>query len=209
MDCMKDTLFLQEHTENYNVQINPSIIPFITMMNVDDEKRFLHPYVAPVNHNELNNTKTKEIMYSILDYGNSDGKNVSQLNNLGNDAVILIGFQDNVRLYLLFQIFANLFILTQFSPLQSKSDGIDNTSILINMKVLNLLPEKKNITATLLPSTNDFDKNCLMNEEFKSFLKYDGTTGDGRTAIATYYNVLTEWNEFITIVTLFKTITIY
>lgn len=33
-----------------------------------DKEGYLNPYVAPINHNELNNTKTKDIMYSILDY---------------------------------------------------------------------------------------------------------------------------------------------
>jgi hypothetical protein len=62
MECTKDTLFLKEHTLTRNAQINPSIIPFITMMNVDDKEGYLNPYVEPINHNELNNTKTKEIM---------------------------------------------------------------------------------------------------------------------------------------------------
>jgi hypothetical protein len=38
------------------------------MMNVYDKEGYRNPYVAPINHNELNNTKTKDIMYSILDY---------------------------------------------------------------------------------------------------------------------------------------------
>jgi hypothetical protein len=74
----------------------------MTMMTVDEKKGHLHPYVAPINHNELNNTKTKEIMHSILEYRNFDG---TQLSNLGNDAVVLVGFQNNVRLYILYYFF--------------------------------------------------------------------------------------------------------
>lgn len=66
---------------------------------------------------------------------------------------------------------------------------------MINMKVLNLLTENKDIRTTLFPSNDDFYKNCF-DQEFTDFLKSDGTTPEGRTAIAKYYNVLDEWNEF-------------
>ena len=114
MDCIKDAMFLKTNTVTRNVSISPSIFPFMTMMTVDEKEGNLHPYVAPINHNELNNTKTKEIAYSILDY-NSDG---TQLSNLGNDGVVLVGFQNNVRLYILYYIFfVGLFILTHYLPL--------------------------------------------------------------------------------------------
>ena len=99
MDCIKDATFLKTHTVTCNVSIHPSIFPFMTMMTVDEKEGHLHPYVAPINHNELSNTKTKEIMSSILDYCHSDG---TQLSTLGNDAVVLVGFQNNVRLYILY-----------------------------------------------------------------------------------------------------------
>ena len=99
MDCIKDATFLKTHTVTCNVLIHPSIFPFMTMMTVDEKEGHLHPYVAPINHNELSNTKTKEIMSSILDYCHSDG---TQLSTLGNDAVVLVGFQNNVRLYILY-----------------------------------------------------------------------------------------------------------
>ena len=99
MDCIKDATFIKTHTVTSNVLINPSIFPFMTLMTVDEKRGYLHPYVAPINHNELNNTKAKEIMHSILDYCNSDG---TQLSTLGNDAVVLVGFQNNVRLYILY-----------------------------------------------------------------------------------------------------------
>ena len=107
-------MFLKTHTVTRNVSISPSIFPFMTMMTVDEKEGNLHPYVAPINHNELNNTKTKEIMYSILDYCNSYG---TQLSNLGNDGVVLVGFQNNVRLYPLLHFFVGLFILTHYLPL--------------------------------------------------------------------------------------------
>jgi hypothetical protein len=62
MDCIKDAMFLKTHTVTRNVLINPSIFTFMTTMTVDEKKGHLHPYVAPINHNELSNTKTKEIM---------------------------------------------------------------------------------------------------------------------------------------------------
>ena len=101
MDC-KDAMFLKTHTEIRNMSISPSVFPFVTLMKIDEKTSNLHPYVAPINHNELNNTKTKEIMYYILEYCNSDG---TQLSNLGNDGVVLIGFQNKVRLYLLLHFF--------------------------------------------------------------------------------------------------------
>ena len=95
-------MFLKKHTVTRNMSISPSVYPFMTMMTVDEKKNNLHPYVAPINHNELNNTKMKEIMYYIFEYCNSDG---TQLSNLGNDGVVLVGFQNKVRLYLLLHFF--------------------------------------------------------------------------------------------------------
>ena len=66
---------------------------------------------------------------------------------------------------------------------------------MINMKVLNLLTENKDITTTLFPLNEDFYEKCF-NQEFTDFLKCDGTTPEGRTAIAKYYNVLRDWDEF-------------
>lgn len=66
---------------------------------------------------------------------------------------------------------------------------------MINMKVLNLLTESKDITTTLFPLNEDVYKNCF-EQEFTDFLKCDGTTSEGRTAIAKYYNVLSDWEKF-------------
>ncbi len=48
-----------------NCQIHPSVIPFLTPMNVKkthdeqlDDAKILQPYVAPVNYNTLTSAKT-------------------------------------------------------------------------------------------------------------------------------------------------------
>ena len=136
-DAMKDAMFLKEHTVTCNAQINPSVFPFVTMMTVDEKEGNLHPYVAPINHNELNNTKAKEIMYSILDYCINDG---TQSSNLGNDAVVLVGCQNNVRLYPLFQIFCRIiYTNTLFAFTQSKSVSPFSWLLFIGDRLLLLL----------------------------------------------------------------------
>ena len=56
-----------------NCQIHPSVIPFLTPMNVKEtyneqlsNAKILQPYVAPVNHNAVTSAKTLQIVHTLM-----------------------------------------------------------------------------------------------------------------------------------------------
>jgi hypothetical protein len=56
-----------------NCQIHPSVIPFLTPMNMKktydeqlDYAIILQPYIAPVNHNTLTFAKTLQIVHTLM-----------------------------------------------------------------------------------------------------------------------------------------------
>jgi len=95
-----------------NCQIHPSVIPFLTPMNVKktydeqlDNAKILQPYVAPVNHNTLTSAKTLQIVHTLMgNYCHGDQTKKSQLEDMGNDACLLMGYHDTVRALMYVQI---------------------------------------------------------------------------------------------------------
>ncbi len=77
------------------------------------ENNKLHPFVAPVNHNFLNGDKTLSIAHTMM--GNfclGDEKKESQMENMGTDACVIVGFDNKVRLLsYLFPITFFLFLM--------------------------------------------------------------------------------------------------
>jgi hypothetical protein len=56
-----------------NCLIHPSVISFLTPMNVKktygeqlDDAKILQPYVAPMNHNTLTSAKTLQIVHTLM-----------------------------------------------------------------------------------------------------------------------------------------------
>ena len=93
-----------ENVDKIMVQIHPTIIPFLTAMqapkpipsNWNEIK--LHPFVAPVNHNRLTPPKTYNIVHTLMgNFCHGDEGKASQLEDMGNDASMFIGYHDKVR----------------------------------------------------------------------------------------------------------------
>ncbi len=61
----KTTTVLDKNFSKHTWTVHPSIIPFLTNMTVTNKKH-LHPYVAPVYHNFLNEAKALNIAYTML-----------------------------------------------------------------------------------------------------------------------------------------------
>jgi hypothetical protein len=84
--------------------VHPNIIPFLTNIMVN-YKNHLHPYIAPVNHNSLNEAKTLNIVHTMLgDFCHGDEDKELHMENIGNDVCVVVGFNNMVR------ITQNLFI---------------------------------------------------------------------------------------------------
>ena len=59
----------------------------------------LRPFVAPVNHNFLNEAKTLSIAHTMMgNFCHGDKKKESQMENMGTDACVIVGFNNKVRL---------------------------------------------------------------------------------------------------------------
>jgi hypothetical protein len=98
----------------HTVLIHPTIIPFLTAVDINDtsldisdmdddydanDDVHLQPIIAPVNHNTLTSLKAVHIVHTLM--GNSchgDKDKTSQMKDMGNDACLLMGFHDKVRL---------------------------------------------------------------------------------------------------------------
>ncbi len=95
-----------------NCQIHPSVIPFLTPMSVKktyneqlDNAKILQPYLAPVNHNILTSAKTLQIVHTLMgNHCHGDQTKKSQLEDMGNDACLLMGYHDTVTALMYVQI---------------------------------------------------------------------------------------------------------
>jgi hypothetical protein len=66
---------------------------------VNYEKHF-QTYVAPVNHNSLNEAKALNIAHTMLgNFCHSDKDKELHMENMGNDACVVVGFNNMVRIY--------------------------------------------------------------------------------------------------------------
>jgi hypothetical protein len=61
----KTTEVLDKYFSKDTWTVHPSTIPFLTNIMVNYENH-LHPYVAPVHHNYLNETKVLNITHTML-----------------------------------------------------------------------------------------------------------------------------------------------
>jgi hypothetical protein len=65
-----------------------------------NHENHLHPYVAPVNHNSFNEAKALNIAHTMLgNFCHGDEDNVLHMENMGNNACVVVGFNNMVRTY--------------------------------------------------------------------------------------------------------------
>ncbi len=79
------------------MEIKPAMLPFITAFDVNNDKQTLKPYMAPVNHNHLQETMMLKIVHTLLGNfcQNSDGTNdTAALEDMGQDACVMIGYHE-------------------------------------------------------------------------------------------------------------------
>ena len=80
------------------LQVHLTTLPFLTCMDVTENNK-LCPFVAPVNHNFLNESKTLSIAHTMMgNFCHGDKKKESQMENMGTDACVIVGFDNKVRL---------------------------------------------------------------------------------------------------------------
>jgi hypothetical protein len=95
----KTMTMLESNFKKVSLKINPTVIPFLTATTVyqGKKKKTLRHYVAPVNHNVLNNKKAINIAHTILgNFCHGDESKNLQMETMGMDACMMIGYHDKV-----------------------------------------------------------------------------------------------------------------
>jgi hypothetical protein len=82
-----------------SLEIKPAMLPFYTAFKVDNKKHTLKPYMAPINHNHLNETTRLKIVHTLM--GNfcqesDDRNNTVPMEDMGQDACVMIGCHKRV-----------------------------------------------------------------------------------------------------------------
>jgi hypothetical protein len=80
------------------------MLPFFTLFEVDTDKHTLKPYMAPVNHNGLNEMTWINVVHTFM--GNfcneSDSKiNTTQMEDMRHDACVIVGYHNKVSVFIL------------------------------------------------------------------------------------------------------------
>ena len=81
------------------LEIKPVMLLFFTSLEVDEQKRTLKPYMAPVNHNILDETMWLKIVHTLMGNFCQDDDDVEgtvAMEDMGNDACVLVGCHQHV-----------------------------------------------------------------------------------------------------------------
>jgi hypothetical protein len=79
-------------------EINPSIIPFLTPINICEKGSKIQVSMAPINHNQLNQSKATQIAHTILGnaYKSEDDSSLAN-QDFGNNACVLVGCNNSME----------------------------------------------------------------------------------------------------------------
>ncbi len=70
------------------------MVPFLTMLEALNDHTTLLPFVAPVNHNKVNESKTVQIIHTLM--GNFCNGDKSKPEDMGNDECIMVAYHAKV-----------------------------------------------------------------------------------------------------------------
>ena len=91
--------YFSKNCVRVSLKIKPVMLPFFTSFEVDKEKHTLKPYMAPVNHNIINETTWLKIVHTLMGnfcQDNDDTKGMVAMEDMGNDACVLVGCHEHV-----------------------------------------------------------------------------------------------------------------
>jgi hypothetical protein len=101
--------YLDANFTKIMLQVHLTTLPFLMCMDVTENNK-LCPFVALVNHNFLNEAKTLSIVHTMMgNFCHGEKKKELQMENMGTDACVIVGFDNKVRLL------SYLFPITFFS----------------------------------------------------------------------------------------------
>jgi hypothetical protein len=75
----------------------PPDLESVLSEGIEDDIK-LQPFIAPVNHNTLTSAKAIQIVHTLMGYFcHGDKEKISQMEDMGNNACLLMGYHDKVR----------------------------------------------------------------------------------------------------------------
>jgi hypothetical protein len=87
----KSSAVFDKNFSKHTWTVHSSIIHFLTK---------LHPYVAPINHNFLNEAKALNIAHTMLgNFCHGDKDKELHMEQMSNNACVVVGFNNIVRTY--------------------------------------------------------------------------------------------------------------
>ncbi len=98
----KSLALFQKNCTLITLNIKPLMLPFFTHFVVNTENHTLMPYMAPVNHNVLNETTWANIVHSFMGnfcHETDEQNDTVPMENMGNDACVIIGYHQNVSIF--------------------------------------------------------------------------------------------------------------
>jgi hypothetical protein len=98
----KSQKLFQNNYERITLDIKPVMLPFFTPFVVDIEKHSLEPYMAPVNHNVLNEKTWVNIVHTFMGnfYQETDNQNdTAPMEDVGHDDGVVVGYHKNVSVF--------------------------------------------------------------------------------------------------------------
>ena len=190
-----------------DINTNKSTSNEVEMSDVEDNNSLpdkgignikLQPFVAPVNHNTLTSAKAINIVHTLMgNFCHGDKEKVSQMEDMRNDACILIGYHDKVRFVIYCQIIQILNNLFQHLPLHHLQTLRYQTEGLLEMIRLNSKQLQDNVvTQNLFPPSDNFFKEFFL-DDYQAFLKTNATTYEGMKIVAKHYEVEEDWNSYL------------
>jgi hypothetical protein len=90
----KSQKLFQNNCTKITLDIKPVMLPFCTPFVVDIDKHALKPYMAPVNHNVLNETTWVDIVHTLLGIfcqETDNHNNTMPMEDMGHDACVVVG----------------------------------------------------------------------------------------------------------------------
>jgi hypothetical protein len=152
--------------------IHPSIIPFLTPIDIRDKESLFQISMVPVNHNQLDQSKATQIVHTILGNAFKSENDPSLANqDFGNDACVLVGCNESVE------------------------GAITNKVTMRNLHPNTEIDSKHTVWRNLFPNDVVDFRERISSSEFKELLRTDATTHGGQNKVAEFYGIEELWTN--------------
>ena len=129
--------------------------------------------MAPVNHNQLDQSKATQIVHTILGNAFKSENDPSLANqDFGNDACVLVGCDE-----------------------ESEEGAITNRVTMKNLHPNTEIDSKYTVCRNLFPNDMVHFRRRLSSAKFKELLQTDATTPDGQNKVAKFYGIQDLWTK--------------